>query len=347
MTTRRATRVTLERIPYDPAAWGDIVEAHPDAEVFQGPPWLEYLSSSQGAEPVIAVVQRDGGMVGHFVGGIVRRYGIRIFGSPMPGWGTPRMGFLVEDGVDRRAVAEALLPFAYRDLGCLHVELGDARLSPEQMVASGYAVVVGRTFLINIDRPEEAILAGMQARTRTYIRRGIRSGLIVERSTDESFATEYHEQLVEVFARQGLVPTYDVERVRKIIRFLVPTEEILLLRVRAPDGESIATAVVVGRNRRAILWGAAFKRSRSELHPNELLHWEAMRYWRSRGIGIYDLGGGGDYKVKYGGTEVPSVHFHRSRFAMMRHGRSAAQNLFRARQVLAGRRAGPAGKGEA
>ena len=347
MTVHRAARVDLERIPYDPVSWGAIVDSHPEAEVFHGPAWLAYLAASQGAEPVIAVVRDDGRPVGHFVGGIVRRYGVRILGSPMRGWGTPRMGFLLGDGVDRRAAADALAAFAFRRLGCLHLELADPRLVPEQMVGSGYLVESGRTFVINLEAAEDAILAGMRARTRTYIRRGVRSGLVAERRTDEAFAEEYYEQLVEVFGRQGLVPTYGVERVRQIIRFLGPTDEILLLRIRAPDGESIATAVVVGRNRTAVLWGAAFKRARGDLHPNELLHWEAMRYWRSRGVVRYDMGGGGDYKAKYGGTEVPSIHFHRSRFAVMRHGRSAARGLFRARQVLAGRRARPAGRGAA
>jgi hypothetical protein len=50
------------------------------------------------------------------------------------------MGFLLEDGVDRRAAAEALVWFAFNDLGCLHVELNDRRLAPEQMTGSQYAV---------------------------------------------------------------------------------------------------------------------------------------------------------------------------------------------------------------
>jgi hypothetical protein len=86
-------------------------------------------------------------------------------------------------------------------------------------------------------------------------------------------------------------------------------------------------------------WGAAFFRADSELHPNEVLWWDAMRYWRSRGALRYDMGGAGDCKAKYGGVETPTFRFHRSRYSALGYGRSAVRSLFRGRQVLAGRRA--------
>ena len=146
MTTATARTISLERIPYDPVAWGAIVAAHPDAEVFHGPAWLAYLAASQGAEPVVAAVRADGRTVGHFVGSLVRRFGMRILGSPLRGWGTPCMGFLLDPGVDRRAVAQALLPFAFGDLKCMHLELADRRLTRELMAGSDYVIEVGRTF---------------------------------------------------------------------------------------------------------------------------------------------------------------------------------------------------------
>jgi CelD/BcsL family acetyltransferase involved in cellulose biosynthesis len=345
MTGVRDAGIVLERIPYDPVAWNAIVDAHPDAEVFHGPAWIAFLAASQSAEPVVAVVRADGRTVGHFVGGLVRRFGMRILGSPLRGWGTQCMGFLLDPGVDRRAAAQALLPFAFSDLRCMHVELADRRLTRELMAGSDYLVEVGRTFVIDLDRPEEAILAAMRPRTRTYVRQAERRGLRTERATTLDFADEYYEQLAGVFGRQGLVPTYGVDRVRQIIQALGPTDEVLLLRVRAANGDSIATSVVVGRNHRAVMWGAAFGRDRADLHPNEPMHWAAMRYWRSRGLARYDMGGGGDYKVKYGGTEVATVHLHRSRYVVLRYGRSAFRGLVEARQVLAGRRAARATAG--
>ncbi len=60
----------------------------------------------------------------------------------------------------------------------------------------------------------------------------------------------------------------------------------------------------------------------------------------------FDLGGGGDYKAKYGAVEVPSTSFHLSRYPVMRLGRTAVRSAFRARQIAAGRRARPIGPDE-
>ncbi len=315
-----------------------MIAGHPDLEVFHGSAWLDFLAASQGAEPVTAVVRADGRPVGFFVGAIVRRYGIRILGSPLRGWGTQCMGFLLEVGFDRQIAAEALLLFAFHHLRCLHVELADRQLTADLMAGSSYIVEVGHTFVVDLRPDEEAIARAMRPTTRNYLRRARRNGLTVERSTDLEFADEYWAQLAEVFARQNLVPTYGVERVRQLIGCVQPSGHLLLLRIRSPRGDCIATAILVGHTKTVALWGAAFRRTEAELHPNEVLHWEAMRFWREQGAERYDLGGAGDYKAKYGGVETPTFHFHRSRYRIMRVGRSAIRNIFRVRQRLAGRR---------
>ena len=62
-----------------------------------------------------------------------------------------------------------------------------------------------------------------------------------------AFADEYYEQLLEVFARQGLVPPYKVDRVRALVRHLEPTGWVpLLLRARDSRGECIAPELFSG-----------------------------------------------------------------------------------------------------
>ncbi len=337
MSSRPPVRMVLERVPYDPTRWEATIAGHPDLEVYHGAGWLDYLVASQGAEPVIAIVRADGEPVGHFVGAIVRRYGIRILGSPLPGWTTQTMGFLLDGGVDRRAAAEALLPFAFRDLGCLHVELADRHLTADQMAGSGYVVEVERSFVIDLARPEEDVFAGMHAKTRQYVRKAEREGLRAEAADDVEFAEDFHAHLVDVFARQGLAPTYGVERVRQLITALQPTGQLLLIRVIAADGACVGTGIVVGRNRIAVNWGAAAPRAALPLHPNEVFWWAAIREWRARGAVTYDMGGDGEYKAKYGGVERPALFFHRSRFAVLDLARSGVRRLVRARQRWAAR----------
>lgn len=353
-------RVMLQALPYDAERWADIVAGYPQAEVYHGPHWLAYLRASQGARPTIAEITADGRQVGHFVGATVDRLGLQLLGSPLPGWTTQHMGFLLDPALDpaldpvldpaldpvldQRAVAEAVLRFAFRNPRCVHVELSNRSLDPADMIAAGYVPDPGATYLIDLRASEDELLAGMAARTRTYVRRAARQGLTAEVATDLDFADEYHAQLCEVFARQGLVPTYGVDRVRHLIREVGPSGQLLLLRVRDPDGVTVATGISLGRNGTAVNWGTASARAGAALHPNELLWWEMIRAWRSRGAARFDMGGRGDYKAKYGGVLTPTASYHRSRFAVLEHARTAVRRLVRVRQELAGRRAGGASR---
>jgi CelD/BcsL family acetyltransferase involved in cellulose biosynthesis len=110
------------------------------------------------------------------------------------------------------------------------------------------------------------------------------------------------------------------------------------MRILDPHGETIAAGIVLGGRRTAIAWGMGYDRTNEEFHPIELLWWETMRYWRARGSIRFDLGGGGEYKVKYGGPERPSVHFSRSRYAGLRYGRAAVRRLVGAKLIVAGLR---------
>ena len=338
MSRLTAGRVNIERRPYDAGAWEAVVSAHPEAEPFHGAAWLDYLNVAFGAEPVVATVRLDGRAVGHIVGAVVRSYRVRILGSPLRGWGTEYLGFLLDPGIDRRLVADALLPFAFHDLGCLHVELGDSALTVDAMAGSAYRLEPGITWVVDLRPDESAILGTMRQTTRNYVRQAERKGVMVEVATDPEFADDYHTQLTEVFGRQGLAPTYGVDRVRTLLATVGPSGALLCLRVRDPQGRSIATGIFVGRNQRAVLWGAAFRRDDAGHHPNEAMHWEAMRYWRARGATVYDLGGAGDYKAKFGATVAPTPRFVASRYAVLDTGRSVVRRLFRARQVVAARR---------
>ena len=197
------------------------------------PAWLSFLAASQGAEPVIAIVREHARPVGYFVGAIVRRFGIRILGSPLKGWTTPYMGFLLDDNSCRPPAARALVRFAFTDLRCLHVELVDRKLSGEQMAGAGYSVETPPTFVIDLRGTEDEILppdAGQdpavcpQGRAaRGPASRG-RIGLRIRQQVlrQEPWSSR---------ARQGLTPTYGAERVRQLIGCLQPAGQVLLLRV--------------------------------------------------------------------------------------------------------------------
>jgi hypothetical protein len=303
------------------------MDAFADRVVFQTREWLEFVARTQGAEPVVAEVRDDCQRVGYFTGAIVRRFGVPILGSPFPGWTTSSMGFNLEDGVSRGEAVEALVRFAFGPLRCLHLELKDRRLSPADVPGRGFAHSPSVTFEVDLTADEEEIFGRMASASRRAIRKGEKVGLRIEETGDEAFAEEYHAQLVDVFARQSLKPTYGPDRVRELIRCVQPTGRLLLLRAIAPDGTCAATGIFPAMNGTAYFWGGASWRTHQILRPNEAVFWYAMRHWKARGMRELDMGGGGDYKRKYGPRELSVPFFRRSRIPGLMRVRDAAARV--------------------
>jgi len=327
----RGPMLNLQRLNVDRADW-ERMDALPDRVIFQTREWLEFVARTQRAEPIVAAVMDGREHAGYFTGLIVRRYRVPILGSPFPGWTTASMGFNLAEGVSRRAAAEALVAFAFGPARCVHVELKDRRLVPEDLAGLRFRHSPTLTFELDLAADEETIFARMSSACRRAIRKGERVGVTVEEAAPDGFAEEYHAQLVEVFARQGLRPTYGVDRVRELIRCVHPTGRLLLLRAVAPGGERMATGIFPAMNGTAYFWGGASWRSQQILRPNEAIFWYAMRYWRARGMTVFDMGGGGDYKRRYGPRELTVPAFRRSRLAALGvlrdlAGRAAARRL--------------------
>ena len=193
------------------------------------------------------------------------------------------------------------------------------------------------TFEIDLLREEDEILAAFKPAVRRNLRKAERVGVLVEEAADVEFAADFHAQLCDVFGKQGLAPPFGPDRVRLLIRHLLPTGRLLLLRARSPDGRCIATLISPAMNRTAYFWGGASRRPDQHMRPNELLLWHAIRYWKRRGIAVLDLAGGGDYKRKYGPTEVMVPFLRTSQSAMIAGLRDAAERGFALRQRALGR----------
>ena len=332
----------LHRVEPTAALWADRA-TYDDRLIFHTPPWLRFVAETQRAEPVLAAVTDGGRTVGHFTGLLTRRFGLRILGSPMAGWTTSYGGFLLRPGVSRRAALEALMPFAFGELGCAHLEIRDRGLTEPDLAGLGLRWAAAPTAVISLRPEEDAIFGAMASACRRNIRKAAKSGVVVEEApidATSAFADDFHSQLRDVFAKQNLVPTYSVDRVRSLIRHIGPAGNLLLLRARDADGRCIATAVLPWYHRTMYFWGGASYREHQHLRPNEALIWYALRWARHRGVTEFDFVGGNAYKAKYGTTEVAVPWARRSRSPLVAGLRDAAKQGFALKQRAAARLTG-------
>jgi CelD/BcsL family acetyltransferase involved in cellulose biosynthesis len=298
------------------------------SNIFTSPEWVEFVAATQNAEPVIARVLRGDEQVGWFTGLVVRRFGVRILGSPFAGWMTGPMGFDLDPGVSRREASQALIRFAFKDLRCLHLEMIDRHAANQDLEGLGSQGATWYTLELDLTQDEGTLLKGLSSSCRRALKKAEREGVRVEEAHGVEFADEYYEQLLDVFAKQGGRPPYDVERVRNLVRCLEPAGNVLMLRAVGPDGERMASAIFPFSDDFAYFWGGASWRQHQAHRPNEPIFWHAMRRFKERGIPLMDWGGGGDFKRKFGPQERVVPIMRRSRVPGLMAARHLAASFY-------------------
>jgi predicted N-acyltransferase len=173
----------------------------------------------------------------------------------------------------------------------------------------------------------------MASSCRRAIRKSEKEGVVVEEAHGIEFAEEYYEQLVDVFGKQGRRPPYGVERVREMIRCLEPTGNLLMVRAVASGGERIATALFPVHEDFGYFWGGASWRQHQALRPNEAIFWYVIRALKERGVPLLDMGGGGEFKKKFGPRERRVPILRKSRIPGMLKARDVAAGYYRRRAM--------------
>jgi hypothetical protein len=324
-----------EIINFENADW-KYLDSFADRTVFQTREWVRFVAEAQSATPVLLQFSDAGRAVGYFTGLTFTRLGVKVLGSSFPGWTTPYMGFNLIPGVSRAEALAALEEVAWNELKVLHMEVSDPHFSVQDGESLGFEASYYISYRTDLTRSEDELFQGMESACRRCVRKAEKSGVTIEEAHDLAFADEYYEQLKDVFAKQGLVPTYDVERVRALVRHMEPTGNVLLLRARDPEGKCIATGIFPGFNKIVEFWGNASFRSSQGFRPNELIQWYVMRHWKKRGAEIYDWGGEGTYKEKYGCVAHRVPWFIKSRYEFLGKLRDGAKKMYRGKQRLMG-----------
>ncbi len=308
----------VRRPPADDDGFG------PEATVFQSRAWLDFLAESQGCRPVVADVLDGDRIVGRFTGATVRRLGVPLLGSPLPGWTTSYLGFDLALGVDRVEAADALAGHAFGPLGCWHVELLDRWLTAPQARDAGYVVDDDR-WLHGYELPLDTgadLFAGLSSSARWGVRRAGRHGVRVsavdvgDGGERGRFVADYHGQLTEVFARRGRRVPYGPDRVDALLRHVGATGNVLALRATV-DGDCVATGVFPFDARAAYFWGGASSGEGRRVLANDALLWAAIDRARASGQRVFDFGGGGSFKAKFGGSALDVAWVRRSRWPVV------------------------------
>lgn len=293
--------------------------------------WLDYLEDDIGGKAIILrITDQNDKLIGYYTGMLIRKFGILIAGSPFSGWSTVYMGFDVAEGVNKIDLIPSVKNYLFKLKHVLLMEIVDRQIGVEEAQMAGYQADIADTLELDINKTDDELFKVFKTDARNFIRQFGRRGAVYERAIpNDEFALEYYEQLKDVFAKQGLVPTYGVEKVKHILCHLEDGENVLCQRIRDPEtNQSIATSIFLAYNKKFYFWGGASLRSGQHYRPNEYMLWRAIQYWRDKGYKTFDMVGVRDYKRKFGSHEVQYAHIMIAKYPIIIQMRNMAKILF-------------------
>ncbi len=169
-------------------------------------------------------------------------------------------------------------------------------------VASPVFAAPVATVIVDLAREPDELLAAMRSGTRANIRKATRKGITI-REAGSAGLSEFGVILADTSRRQGF-SAYPLEYYAEILERFGPRAELLLAE---HDGRVLAGMVPVGFADTVVYKMGAWSGVRTNLHPNELMHWHAMQWARERGYRYYDLEGilESVAQAKLAGRELP------------------------------------------
>lgn len=277
----------------------------PNKSVLTTIDWIKFIEEDSKAVPYILRITSNDELVGYFSAMIIKKLGVSIMGSPFPGWSTPYMGLDLLDAAKNSEVLVELIDFIRKTENCMYLQISDRDFVKEEIEdlakSNGFIVGSSETLEVGIEGDDAIQYKKMKTDCRNFIKQFERRGANIEQAIpNDEFAEEYYNQLLDVFDKQDLIPTYTVDKVKCLLKHLSMSNSVLCLRVKDPEGTSIATSIFPGFNKKMFFWGGASLRPYQQYRPNEYMIYTAMRYWRERGCTEFDMVGNRAYKMKFG-----------------------------------------------
>jgi hypothetical protein len=298
--------------------------------IYTSKEWIDFILKNTKGNFVGVKISSSEGHLGYFYGVQFKRFGLNIVGSPFRGWGTSYMGVLGDIANDDLMWTQ-LLDFIHRTHAAHYIEIVDRRYQSSNIVESkNFETECIESLEIALQHTEAELLSSFKGDCRTYIRQfDAKGGVIKISEPSESFINLFYGQLLEVFGRQGMQPTYSKNRVQDLFHTLTSgSKDYLCLSAFGPNGECIASSIYFGENGTFYYWAGASYRGTQSYRPNEAMIWFAIRHFKALGYRSFDMMGVRDYKLKFSPTLINYTRISSSKIVGLKTMRNIAEKSY-------------------
>ncbi len=329
--TKTVAPQVIRLLPCEESEWDTLLAAFPDASVFHRLAWLQLVATQRRAELKLLRIldgERPAGLLPLF---LFRKGVFKIAASPPPQAGTPYLGPMV---------APALLPSVMREvvrhLRAQKVSYIEIRFAKEvetgALAEAGFETEQRATFLLDMRPGEEALWRdSLSSSCRRAVRKGQNSGVTIVEGDLLANLDRYWEMAQQVFAKSNRPPWLSKDDYRAIGELAAKGGPVKVFFAYLDD-KLISGGIFPYDSRGIYYLDGASDSATQDARPNNLLHWEVIRWACSQGIATYDMVGAGiesvaRFKRTFGPTEVPYTYAHRSIGPVTRLARGAYARL--------------------
>jgi CelD/BcsL family acetyltransferase involved in cellulose biosynthesis len=268
--------------PTTDPAWASFVESCPDASIYHHPAWLRLLRDQYGLELAAVGVEDEHG---ELVGGLPlartrsRLTGKRLVALPF----SDMCGPLLREGQpDHRGgeLVEALRSEQQR----LGVEL-EVREEVPLLRGSPGDSFYHHTLALQPD--VAAVRARFSKSHKSGINKGLREGMVIERSTDRAALDDFYRLHVRTRRHQG-VPTQPRSFIRRFERLFA--DGLGFVITARFEERPIAACVFLTFNGTVTYKYGASDRKHLSKRPNNVLLFEGIRWGCENGMARFDFG---------------------------------------------------------
>ncbi|HEV8535123.1 MAG TPA: peptidoglycan bridge formation glycyltransferase FemA/FemB family protein [Candidatus Limnocylindria bacterium] len=141
-----------------------------------------------------------------------------------------------------------------------------------------------RTLLLDLMKEPEALLAEMRKKTRQYIHKAEREGVVTERTTD---LARFHRLLTRVAQRDR----FGIHALGYFANLAEAFGEALHVRMARVEGEDVGALLAIHIGERAWELFGGWSGTHAEKRPFYLLKWHSLMQMRQLGVRRYDMWG--------------------------------------------------------
>ena len=141
-----------------------------------------------------------------------------------------------------------------------------------------------RTLIVNPEIDPELLMQGMRKKTRQYIRKAERAGVVTEETDD----LERFHRVLRVVGERDRFAVHSVEYMDRLKRGFGDRLHVMMARVGNDD---VGALMLVRMAERAWELYGGWSGTHAEERPFYLLKWRAIQRMRQLGVGRYDMWG--------------------------------------------------------